>query len=163
MNQDNPFKAPETNLLTEEDDDGLGQKTKKALTNLRNDSTNVRCFGILWALGGLMMIVASVSFFGQTESIVPSLFFVAMGLIALCGTFVAITRPVWGRYLGMVLCGLLALNIFNFIIAGYTIVAVPALISILGFISFWRGKRLFGPNRYKHAQIKKALKLKKQS
>ena len=157
---DNVFAPPRATLDTREGPEALWELSWKEIRKLYLASVNVRALGVLYGLGAVGAVIggAMVAFSpagSQTETGVPlagiGAIVLVLGLIYVAACVSSFTRPVWGRWLGMVLC---VLSLFSF--------PLGTLIGIIGIIAYAQGGRLFGPERLMHKDLAAVYKQRKK-
>lgn len=96
-----------------------------------------------------------VHYFEQTHS--PNLSLIIAGIIAFFA-FLVLYRPIGGRILGFLFGSLFLISAtLNAVAAGSILFAFwPGLIGVLTFYGLWNGKKLFGPKRFSHKQLRDA-------
>ena len=160
---ENPFSAPQTDPTATGDINGpLGALDHKTIKKLRNASHSIRTIGVLWGLGTIayavigILSIAGVDEYdsrNQPGAMPPVLTgLLGLALSGLLGTaaWSCFTRPTWGRTLGIVLS---ALSLIGF--------PLGTLIGALLLYYFIGGKRLYGPDAIRHADISAEYKRRK--
>ena len=157
---DNVYAPPASKLEDREGPEALWEMPFKELAQLRNASINIRVLGFLFGLSaagslllvGLGSLGASATGSGSASSVVFLAIFLVTGLLSLAACVGAYTRPPWGRVVGMITCGL---SLINF--------PLGTLIGGLGLVAYYRGGKLFGPERFLHNDVTSIYKQRKAS
>ena len=162
MNDANVYAPPQTdirqNVGHEGDDPALKAMSTKDLKKLFNHSHTIRALIFLWCLGvALMTIAAPFLLIASTgegkesrEALTYGIICVFGAIFQAAGIYGCWHRLTWGRTLGLIIC---ALNLPS--------VPIGTIIGILGLLAFGNGKRLFGPDRLTHEQLKAEVAYRK--
>ncbi|HUQ29364.1 MAG TPA: hypothetical protein VM051_12275 [Usitatibacter sp.] len=156
---DNVFAPPRANLETRVGPDGLWEMSFKEVRKLYLASVNIRALGVLYGLGavgaiaagGILLFTPSKGDDAQSMGIALAIVIVALGMIHVAATVSSYSRPTWGRWLGVLLCGLSLLSI-----------PFGTIIGILGLVAYAQGGRLFGADRLLHKDVAAVYKLRKK-
>jgi len=155
MSDDNPYAAPAVADASAHADEAgrraFVELDTKELKRLRDASLNIRVLGGLWILGTTVYLVLGATTTTRASD-VPLAGVLAVGAVMAVAAVGALFRPVWGRPVGMVMCGVSLLGS-----------PIGTLIGILGMIAFSRGVKLFGPNRWRHGAIIAEWKQRKRN
>jgi hypothetical protein len=156
---DNAFAPPRSNVEVKEGPGALWDMTFKEVLKDYLASLNVRALGVLYGLGALGCIGGAFAGLAGTRSgpqptgMVYGLMglFIGIGVLYLLACVTSYTRPVWGRWLGIVLA---ALSLLSF--------PIGTAIGILALIAYIQGKRLFGPERFLHKDVTSVYRQRKK-
>ena len=150
---DNVFAPPRSNVETQTGPAPLWEMTLKELRKIYLASLNVRALGILYALGAVGILAAGlIPLASSATKSGLEVIFIVIGLMYAAACVSSYTRPTWGRWLGIVIC-VLALLSFPF----------GTIIGILGLIAYAQGGKLFGPEKFVHAEVVRIYKERKQA
>ena len=155
---DNVFAPPRAQLDTREGPQALWDLSWKDIRKLYLASVNVRALGVLYAIGavGVLALVGitlsnpAATARGGVESL-PLALLAGIGVIEIAGAVTSFTRPVWGRWLGIVLC---VMSLLSF--------PLGTLIGIIGLIAYAQGGKLFGADRFMHKDVAAVYKQRKK-
>lgn len=159
MTSDNLYAPPQANVEIPEGPRALWEMPFKELKRLYNATHTIRALGFLYGLGALGILVA-VAFLASgafardsapSGMLLVGLFYLLYGLLSLAACVTSFTRPRWGSFVGVALC---ILSLLGF--------PIGTIIGILGLIAYAQGKRLFGPDRFKHAEVIDVYKQRKR-
>ena len=155
----NVFAPPRAQLDTREGPEALWDLSWKDIRKLYLASVNIRALGVLYGLGASGVIVigavalatpAATTARAGIESL-PMALLGAIGVVELAGAVTSFTRPVWGRWLGVVLC---VLSLLSF--------PLGTAIGIIGLMAYAQGGKLFGPERFMHKDVAEVYKQRKK-
>lgn len=151
---DNVFAPPASTLEDRGGPDALWEMPFKELARLRNASINIRVFGFLFGLGAAgSLLMVGLGGLGAARSnatpgtVIVLVILLASGLLSAAACAGAYARPRWGRVVGFIAC---AVNMIGF--------PLGTLIGALGLYAYYRGDKLFGPERFLHNDVVAAYK-----
>lgn len=162
MNDANVYAPPQTDIRQSGDaqgnDPALRALSTKELKKLFNHSHTIRALIFLWCLGVALMAIAApfllIAGAGGGREAGEALFYgiicLVGGAFQAAGIYGCWHRLPWGRTVGMVIC---VLNLPS--------IPIGTIIGILGLLAFSGGKRLFGPDRLTHEQLKAEVAYRK--
>jgi len=137
-----PYAPPKSDISQPVafDDHGIDFRTLK---KLRSHSISVRSIGLLGALIGIGVIIATASD--------PTVLAISVLPVLFAVVYSAYARPVWGRILGIVFCMFLLLGI-----------PIGTILGIAGLVAYGGGSRLFGDDRLTHKFLESEWKRRKK-
>jgi len=152
----NAYAPPETDVRQSASGDSTGSKLSPGeARKLYNHSRSIGALVFLWCLGVAVMVAIFIpnalesakQAGGNSDRLAVLMTIVGgMVLLMLAGIVGCWRRDSWGRIIGFILCSLMLLNFW-----------IGTLIGIFGLIALTKGKRLFGPDRLTHRQLKETV------
>jgi len=150
---ENPYSAPKTEVLTEnnyEGDNPLYKMDFKALQKLYYRSHNVSSIAGLMVLG--VILIAFLTFKATDQDMHLNPFLLVLMVFYIVTIVGLILRSAWGRILGIIVC---ILSLFN--------LPLGTIIGIMGLFAFFKAPELFGDDRITHKDIKAVWKERKKT
>lgn len=154
MNDTNVYAPPQTDIRQNTggggNDPALRGLSTKDLKALFNHSHTIRALIFLWFLGLalILLVIAGTARMGTANAMgVPLLLLGALLAACIYGCW---HRPSWGYPVGIVVCVLILMAF-----------PIGTLCGLLGLFAFVNGKRLFGPDRLTHEQLKAEVAFRK--
>ncbi len=156
---ENFYAAPEADLTTPQHGlvEALAELNYKQLRKLYHRSINIRTLNFLICIAAIFMgfsVVGLVMSLSQMPSRMVSflIIFILIFILELV-TFIGVfLRADWGRFMGIICSILIMLNF-----------PVGTLFGIAGLFAFFGAPELFGPDRIKHAEVRKEFKHRKRN
>jgi hypothetical protein len=161
MTEANVYAPPTTDIRQQGNSEGhdpaLKSMSTKDLKKLFNHSHTIRALIFLWCLGlTLLTLFIPFMLFDSSKGsnntdgslmllVLVPLFFLQVGAVYGCWN-----RLPWGRTVGIIIC-----------VLSLPSVPIGTAIGILGIIAFAKAKRLFGPDRLTHTQLKAEVAYRK--
>lgn len=158
----NPYAAPTTDTAISP----LGRKlfpemNRAEVKKLYHHSHTLITMSVLWSIGTVLLVIAANAI--RKETMLLSVFglppaetamvFIGQAVLNILTVVGCWKRAVWGRILAFLAC-------VTTMLSG---AVLPIIISILVMVALFQGKRLFGPNRLRHADLKTEFKYRKKN
>lgn len=158
----NPYAAPSTDIETAPfGRRAFPEMNRTEVKKLYHHSHTLITMSVLWSAGAIILVIAAISIFREKYflsvfDLPPSttaVIFIAQAGFNLLAVIGCWKRATWGRLVAIVAC-------LTTMLSG---AILPIIIAILVLVALFQGKRLFGPDRLRHADLKAEFKYRKKN